>query len=50
MVRYLYLAGTFEERVLLRLVAKYERQRALLTFVPNTLGLVVREGNALPSA
>lgn len=42
-VRYLYLAGTFEERILLRLVAKYERQRARLTFVPNTLGLVVRE-------
>ncbi len=37
-VRYLYLAGTFEERLLLRLVAKYERQRARLTFVPNTLG------------
>lgn len=45
-VRYLYLPGTFEERVLLRLVAKYEKQRARLTFVPNTLGLVVRdEGN-----
>lgn len=42
-VCYLYLAGTFEERILLRLVAKYERQRARLTFVPNTLGLVVRE-------
>jgi hypothetical protein len=27
-VRYLYLAGTFEERLLLRLIAKYERQRA----------------------
>ncbi|WP_045119914.1 helicase-related protein [Haliangium ochraceum] len=39
-VRYLYLAGTFEERLLLRLVAKYERQRARLTFVPNTLGPV----------
>ena len=37
-VCYLYLAGTFEERLLLRLVAKYERQRARLTFVPNTLG------------
>lgn len=37
-VRYLYLAGTFEERLLLRLVAKYERQRARLTFVPDTLG------------
>ena len=42
-VRYLYLAGTFEERVLLRLIAKYERQRARLTFVPNTLGLVLAE-------
>jgi superfamily II DNA or RNA helicase len=37
-VRYLYLRGTFEERILLRLIAKYERQRAKLTFVPNTLG------------
>ena len=39
MVRYLYLRATFEERILLRLIAKYERQRARLTFVPNTLGL-----------
>lgn len=38
-MRYLFLRGTFEERILLRLIAKYERQRALLTFVPNTLGL-----------
>jgi superfamily II DNA or RNA helicase len=38
-VRYLYLHGTFEERILLRLIAKYERQRARLTFVPNTLGI-----------
>jgi len=37
-VTYLYLAGTFEERLLMKLVAKYERQRARLTFVPNTLG------------
>ncbi len=37
-VSYLYLAGTFEERLLMRLVAKYERQRSRLTFVPNTLG------------
>ena len=37
-VRYLYLAGTFEERLLLKLVAKYERQRTRLKFVPNTLG------------
>lgn len=39
-VRYLYLARSFEERILLRLIAKYERQRARLTFVPNTLGNV----------
>jgi ERCC4-related helicase len=38
-VRYLYLQGTFEERILLRLIAKFERQRARLTFVPNTLGI-----------
>jgi len=38
-IRYLYLRGTFEERILLRLIAKYERQRELLTFVPNTLGI-----------
>ncbi|HEY9631560.1 MAG TPA: helicase-related protein [Coleofasciculaceae cyanobacterium] len=38
-VRYLYLKRTFEERILLRLIAKYERQRQRLTFVPNTLGL-----------
>ena len=42
-VRYLYLVGTFEERLLLRLVAKYERQRARLTFVPNTLGGITTE-------
>lgn len=39
-VRYLYLSGTFEERLLLRLIAKYERQRARLTFVPDTLGVI----------
>jgi len=38
-VRYLFLRGTFEERILLRLIAKYERIRARLTFVPNTLGI-----------
>jgi superfamily II DNA or RNA helicase len=38
-VKYLYLRGTFEERILLRLVAKYERIRKRLTFVPNTLGI-----------
>jgi superfamily II DNA or RNA helicase len=38
-VRYLYLRGTFEERILMRLIAKVERQRLRLTFVPNTLGV-----------
>jgi superfamily II DNA or RNA helicase len=38
-VRYFFLRGTFEDRILLRLIAKYERQRNRLTFVPNTLGL-----------
>lgn len=38
-VSYLYLAGTFEERLLMRLVAKYEKQRAKLKFMPNTLGV-----------
>jgi len=38
-VRYLFVRGTFEDRILLRLIAKYERQRARLTFVPNTLGI-----------
>ena len=39
-VRYFYLRGTFEERILIRLIAKYENQRARLTFVPNTLGMI----------
>jgi ERCC4-related helicase len=38
-VRYLHLAGTFEENILLRLIAKWERQRRALNVVPNTLGL-----------
>jgi superfamily II DNA or RNA helicase len=42
-VRYLFLCGTFEQRILLRLIAKYERQRKLLTFVPNTLGVTASE-------
>lgn len=46
-VQYLYLAGTFEERLLLRLVAKYERQRRALGFVPNTLGFVTTETDEL---
>lgn len=44
-VRYLYLRGTFEERILLRLIAKYEKQRARLTFVPNTLGITADDAS-----
>jgi len=38
-VRYFFLRRTFEQNVFLRLVAKYERQRARLTLVPDTLGV-----------
>ena len=40
-VRYLFLAGTFEEHLLMRLVAKYEAQRRRLGCVPDTLGFTV---------
>jgi superfamily II DNA or RNA helicase len=43
-IRYLYLADTFEERLLLRLIAKYEKARAQLTFMPDTLGVTADEG------
>lgn len=36
-IRYFYLAGTFEERLLLRLISKYEKARACLSVMPNTL-------------
>jgi superfamily II DNA or RNA helicase len=38
-IRYLYLADTFEERLLLRLIAKYEQARAHLEVMPDTLGV-----------
>ncbi len=38
-IRYLFLGGTFEERLLLRLIAKYEKARACLSFMPDTLGV-----------
>lgn len=47
-IRYLYLSGTFEERLLLRLIAKYERARTELAFMPNTLG-VTADDDALTS-
>ena len=39
-IRYLYLSNTFEERILLRLISKYEKQKSMLSFVPNTLGII----------
>ncbi len=42
-IRYLYLAGTFEERLLLRLIGKYEKARAQIDFMPNTLGVTTDE-------
>ncbi len=38
-IRYMFLKDTFEDRILLRLIAKYERQRSKLSFVPDTLGI-----------
>ncbi len=42
-IRYLYLAGTFEERLLLRLIAKHEKARARLDVMPDTLGVTADE-------
>lgn len=38
-IRYLYLAGTFEQHLLLRLIAKHERARSSLGAMPDTLGV-----------
>ena len=40
-IRYLFLRGSFEQRILLRLIAKVDRQRTRLTFIPNTLGIPI---------
>ena len=45
-IRYLCLVGTFEERLLLRLIAKYEKARAQLTFMPDTPGYNGRCGSS----
>jgi Helicase conserved C-terminal domain/SNF2-related domain len=37
-IRYLYIPGTFEERLLLHLITKYEKARAALDVMPDTLG------------
>ncbi len=38
-IRYLYLSGTFEEDLLLRLITKHEAARASLEVMPETLGV-----------
>jgi hypothetical protein len=43
-IRYLYLLGTFEERLLLRLIAKYEKARECLAVMPDTLGVTAPGG------
>lgn len=48
-VHYLYLGQTFEERLLMRLVQKYEKQRDRLTFVPNTLGVLSEGALSVPT-
>jgi superfamily II DNA or RNA helicase len=47
-IHYFYLADTFEDRLLRRLVAKYEKQRDKLTFVPNTLGVAADGAGSAP--
>ncbi|MBV9248348.1 MAG: DEAD/DEAH box helicase, partial [Acetobacteraceae bacterium] len=44
-IRYLYLVGTFEERLLLRLIARYEKARSILTFMPDTLGVTADDAD-----
>lgn len=38
-IRYLYIPGTFEESLLLHLIAKYEKARSSLDVMPDTLGV-----------
>lgn len=38
-IRYLYIPGTFEENLLLHLIAKYEKARLSLDVMPETLGV-----------
>jgi hypothetical protein len=46
-IRYLYLTRTFEERLLMRLVAKYEAQRKRFGFVPNALGVTTTDSGSI---
>ncbi len=48
-IRYLYLPGTFEERLLLHLITKYEKARAVLDVMPDTIGLTAdQDGSDAP--
>jgi hypothetical protein len=38
-IRYLYMPGTFEENLVLHLIAKYEKARSSLDVMPETLGV-----------
>ncbi|MFO1025471.1 MAG: helicase-related protein, partial [Acetobacteraceae bacterium] len=44
-IRYLYLANTFEDRLLLHLIGKYEKARACLSVMPDTLGVTAPAGS-----
>ena len=46
-IRYLYLPGTFEERLLLHLIMKYEKARLALDTMPDTLGATADAGGTL---
>lgn len=49
LIRYLYLVGTFEEQLLLRLIGKYEKARAALTVMPDTLGVTADPSDLEPA-
>jgi superfamily II DNA or RNA helicase len=44
-IRYLYIPGTFEESLLLHLIAKYEKARSSLEIMPNTLGVTADQND-----
>ena len=44
-IRYLYIPGTFEESLLLHLIAKYEKARSSLDVMPDTLGVTATPGD-----
>jgi superfamily II DNA or RNA helicase len=44
-IRYLYIPGTFEEALLLHLIAKYEKARSSIDVMPDTLGVTAEPGD-----